>query len=503
MERPRCTCFHKVEQWQGALKQKTADYNLLQANQFFTTEAAHRPTTAAQLQAELDAQRTGTLTAGQPSRILERGNAANGILNEFRTPPPAPALNERPYCTEDGEDIVLSGFLAQVYNAVDELQQFSSYEDRSSKRPPSFDGNRNDLESWIQKTLLYMRVNGKNFQHDQQRCDLVFTNTTGPANDLLRGPNGIQNRHKDVFASLYALYKQFGDTDPTGSAENRYTQLCFAAHGNAQYPTAAAAWTTFIIEFQAIANLLRWDPQTENLCLRDKLPQWLRNAANACPAVCKSKADVKAILKVLKNRVANWDRNVLTRPQEPVQDTRNNTRNARQPRQRVQPTHMNSHLQASQPYVAPPLVSQSAAHASYPIAVKQQNSAPPDRRQAPSFAQAPLPTSRAPTQASPQVNIKLENPAPAGSVECWHCKKPGHKKPDCPDLATSNRHMHACVDDFDDAFESDGEDGYEYISPEYMVSTPQENTETRYAYCPQPDPMYQYDKYDDFNESEN
>jgi hypothetical protein len=135
----------------------------LQANQFFTTEAAHRPTTAAQLQAELDAQRTGTLTAGQPPCILERGNAANGILNEFRTPPPAPALIERPYCTEDGEDIVLSGFLAQIYNAVDELQQFSSYEYRSSKRPPSFDGNRNDLESWIQKTLLYMRVNGKNF----------------------------------------------------------------------------------------------------------------------------------------------------------------------------------------------------------------------------------------------------------------------------------------------------------------------------------------------------
>jgi hypothetical protein len=101
------------------------------------------------------------LFSTQPPRTLERGNAANGILNEFRTPPPAPALNECPYRTEDSEDIVLSGFLAQVYNAVDELQQFPSYKDRSSKRSPSFDGNRNDLESWIQKTLLYMHVNGK------------------------------------------------------------------------------------------------------------------------------------------------------------------------------------------------------------------------------------------------------------------------------------------------------------------------------------------------------
>jgi hypothetical protein len=53
------------------------------------------------------------------------------------------------------------------------------------------------------------------------------------------------------------------------------------------------------------------------------LPHWLWNAANACPAVCKNKADFKAILNVLKNRVANWDRDVLTCPQEPVQDTRN------------------------------------------------------------------------------------------------------------------------------------------------------------------------------------
>jgi hypothetical protein len=219
--------------------------------------------------------------AKEPS-ILPRGRKhPDSLLDEFmhspaQSPSKASTKQWESYTPPDSEQsVTLSPFLADIRRAFANLHVYNGSINREAPKPKRFSSTREEFQPWAQDCLLYLRANGKNYQYPESQANFIMQQTRSPARELVSDPFGIDATYSDPFDLVFRIWQVYGETDPFGAAEDRYSSFQYPRFPTMEVPDAVAAFASFQTQMQRFATQLRWDPQTHYYRIQSKLPAYI------------------------------------------------------------------------------------------------------------------------------------------------------------------------------------------------------------------------------------
>lgn len=346
-------------------------------------------------------------------RILDRADKRNNtLLSEFAAPPPR--------CGEALD------YLGQLEVACENLDNFSSCENKGMRQPQAYAGARSDLPTFMSRVLTYLKANGRYYQTPETRATFIYSLTDGDAYALLSDTYGLNCKFDDPYSCLQALHKRFGEKNQWGAANKTLAELTFWIKTTTGRPLSATdCWATFHTSLSRVSRTMKLDDYAWLNALREKLPHQCISAClmNVAP-------DGPYDRDLISAQIDNWCT---------AKDASDARKNAEHSQRRVEaPTP--APRESSKPHRS----SQQPGN-------RYKPSAPP-------ITAVPIAVTAAPAPTQPKEPVKTEQSYASTSETrtCHNCQKPGHLASNCT-APKKNRHMYM-------ASEEQESDGYYYPS---------------------------------------
>ena len=358
----------------------------MEDNSRLAGETTHARNEANQQRKLLTLERTRSMQLQQRLDALEASNAENeevrrlqeGENEKSRSPSASASTRRENQLSQSPAPTNLSSIHGTVTTTASGSESGGK---KSSKLPPpdKFTG-KPDCEptffDWLLKIQDCLFVNADHYPTDKHAAIFAISRTAedavGHINAYRRGDPNYFRSAEQVLTFLRSIYE---DRNEVSNARREYKTLKMRTN---------QTFNEFFSHFRRLSSLLDFSLQSQLFDLQDKIIQRLRTVLINQQHTYTSLEEMRVFLQGLDDSQRYH-----------LEDT------AKVERERL--------LKATSATYTPPVHSTAVAAAP---------------RSTPAVFVAPKPAVVATSQAH----------AHDSSVNCWHCGKPGHRKPDCPDL---------------------------------------------------------------------